>query len=119
MSNIYFDLLPYELFGEIIKYIYDMKTYLLFISTINYRITPDNLTTFKSNTLRIFTRATHVNTHIDKLRNVYFLPTNKDRVEIHDYDKQILFNSFIGVNRMWELLCYQQIYTDNLLFQLS
>jgi len=119
MNNLYFDKLPDELFGEIIKHIYDMKTYLLFISTINYRITESNRTTFKSNTLRIFTRATHVYTHIDKLRNVYFLPTNKDRVEIHDYDKQILFNSFININRMWELLSYQHIYTENLLFELS
>jgi len=114
----YFDLLPYELFSEIIKYIHDMKTYLLFISTINYRITPENRFTFKSNTLRINIKSTLVQLNVDKLRNVYLLPKSEDYVEFYNQDN-VLLNMTININRAWELLSYQKIYTENLLFELS
>jgi len=118
-KQLYFSLLPYELFSEIIKHICDIKTYLSFISTINYRITTDNCFTFKSNILRTYVQSTYAYAHIGKFENIYLLPKDGYKFEVYDYDKQLFLNMIININRIWDLTMYEKIYTDNCGFELS
>ena len=83
----YFDRLPIEMFYEIIRHVHDIKTYLNFISVINYKITSDNRNTFRSG---LFIMRVGLQTTQNKITNwltrIYLLPKDEQYVEIHIFE---------------------------------